>query len=151
MQPRRIRRPQGREPSGCDRHYSKSEPGLPDHCHNESHETTPHPAPQGREPSGGDRHDPKPDPGLPDYPYHGSMRPCPPCSLHVPRGHGVRGGRPALRTAPILSRAKTGSARGVPISRAFCAVLRRASQLETTATIPSGIQGAKITTITNLN
>ena len=69
---------------------------------------------------------------------------CPPW----PRGQG---GRPALRTASILSRAKTGSARGVPRSRAFCAVLRRASQLETTATIPSGIQGTAITTITNLN
>ncbi len=30
-----------------------------------------------------------------------------PCSWQVPRGHGVRGGRPALRTAPYSPRAKT--------------------------------------------
>ena len=93
------------------RHYPKSDPGHPNNYHHEYqlglllnrweiwaplslpsqiNSTMRHPAPRGREPSGCDRHSPKPDPGLPEYCYHESMQSCPPCSQHVPRGHGAR-------------------------------------------------------------
>ncbi len=49
------------------------------------------PRPKEREPSGDSRHDPRPAPRLPNCRYHESMRPCPPCPRHVPRGHGIRG------------------------------------------------------------
>jgi len=115
------------------------------------HATMPHPVPHGREPSGGNGHYPKPDPGLLDYYYHGSIRPCPPCPRHVPRGHGVRGAVRPWGQPPMPSRAKTGNVRGVPISEAFRAVLRWASPLETTDVTPSRIQGSRIAIITNLN
>jgi len=81
--------------------------------------TMPHPITKVREPSGGNRHNSRSEPGLPNYCYHESMRPCPPCPGHVPRGHGVRG-RSGLEDSPRQpSRAKTGNARGAPASEAF--------------------------------
>jgi len=61
------------------------------------------------------------------------------------------GGPSGLEDSPCQpSRAKKGSARGGPRTRAFSAVLRRASQLETTATIPSGIQRASPREVTDI-
>jgi hypothetical protein len=49
------------------------------------------------------------------------------------------GGPSGLEDSPFQSsRARTGNARGIPVSRAFCAVLRRARPLETTDVTHAG-------------
>jgi hypothetical protein len=52
-----------------------------------------------------------------------------PYSWHVPRGHGVRGGRPALRTAPSSPRAKTGNARSPERERKLSSIESEAFHL----------------------
>ena len=49
-----------------------------------------------------------------------TIRVASPCPRHVPRGHGGGGAVRPWKDSPLIpSRARTGSGRGVPISRAF--------------------------------
>ena len=68
--------PQGPEPSGCDRHYPRPEPGLPDYCYHESRQLCRIQPQRGASPRDSSRHYPRPEPGLPDYCQHESMKPC---------------------------------------------------------------------------
>ncbi len=142
--------PQGREPSGGSRHYPKTEPWLPDCCYHESRQPCPIPFQGGASPrvtadTIPGRHQGSQIAAITNPCDHVYLaQECPPW----PRGQG---GRPALRTAPMSSRAKTGNARGVPISEAYCAVRRFTSPPGNDRCYPGWIQGAAITIITNLN
>lgn len=73
-----------------------------------------------------------------------------PCSRHVPCDHGVMGAVRPRKDSPFRPRALKRAARAESLaSRAFCAVLRWASPLETTNTGTSWNEGSLITAITN--
>ena len=135
--------PQGREPSGSDRHYPKSEPGLPDYCYHESRQPCGIPPPRGASPRDATGITPSRNQGslitaITNPGNHAASRPT------GARALGKRQTLPQAGTrAPelLLSR--------IPGNHAPSRPTRGASPRETTDINPSRNQGSRITASTN--